>query len=121
MRLVLLPVLAMVAMPAVAQFAGKPSGGYGPYVLRNPTNAPGWGRDLIDVYDRIDKGRDSGRLSRREARRLDRQAGHVGFLGDWYAEGGLTNAESRELETRSLVLRDQVDARRLSVGGPGSK
>ena len=121
MRLLLIPAVALVATSAPAQFVGRLSDGSGPAASRNPTNAPGWARDLGDAYRRIDKGHDSGQLSRRETRRLKRQAGHVADLGEWYQQGGLSDAESRELETRALVLRDQVDARRLEVGGAGKK
>jgi hypothetical protein len=77
----------------------------------------GVGREVRDIRGRIDDGRDAGVLSRRDARRLDREARYLGRLGERYGRDGLSDAERRELDIRSRVLRERVDARRLAGAG----
>jgi hypothetical protein len=114
MRLLVLSA-ALLTVPAGAQFTTTP-GSYGPPVQVRA--APGESRDLGDVRDRIEDGRDSGQLSRREARRLRRGADMIGGMSDRFSVGGLSDAEQRELDNRTAVLRDQVNAQRLGVGTP---
>lgn len=70
-------------------------------------------RDIDRVDDRIDAARDSGDLSRREARGLRREAGVIASLARRYSEDGLSVDEARELETRSRVLESQVEAQKF--------
>lgn len=112
-------VLALAAWPGVAaaQFLGQVASGppRSPGVVHAGTQAPRapGGSDIVDVRERIRDGRDSGQLTRRDARRLRRKAGQLDTLTERYGAGGLSDAEARELDTRALVLRDQVDAKRL--------
>ncbi|MBJ6120377.1 hypothetical protein [Sphingomonas mollis] len=64
--------------------------------------------EVADVRQRVDKARDSGALSRREARGLRRETASVGLLAGMYAENGLSDAERRELDGRMQVVRDNV-------------
>lgn len=66
--------------------------------------------ELQENDDRIDAKRDSGQLSRREARGLRREQRVIGRLAQSYsADGVITDAERRELETRSRVLQGAAD------------
>ena len=76
-------------------------------------------REQADIHERIRDGVASGQLTRREARRLRQENGQLGVLAERYGSDGLSDAEARELQTRAIVLRDQVDAQRLGAGsGP---
>ena len=113
MRPALLCLLALAsAGPAFAQIAGKHD--YGPVPLANPflpdSRLPGppVGKELRDIEGRIDRARESGRLSGREARRLDREARAIGRLARVYGRDGLSPSERAELEARAAYLRDSV-------------
>lgn len=114
MRPLLLRLLAFaLAAPASAQIAGKHD--YGPVPLANPflpdSRLPGppLGKELRDIEGRIDRARDSGGLSPREARRLDREARAVGRLARRYGRDGLSPSERAELEARTAYLSDTVN------------
>ena len=106
--------LAAVAMavPASAQIAGRHD--YGPVPAANPflpdSRLPGppLGKEIRDIEGRIDRGRESGRLSPREARRLDREARVLGRLARRYGRDGLSPSERAEIEARAAYLRDSV-------------
>ncbi|HYD37526.1 MAG TPA: hypothetical protein VEA60_07925 [Allosphingosinicella sp.] len=109
--LLCLPAL-LVAAPATAQIAAKRD--YGPVPLANPflpdsrLPAPPLGKELRDIDRRIDRARESGRLSPRDARRLEREARAIGRLARLYGQGGLSPSERSELEARTARLRDSV-------------
>jgi hypothetical protein len=114
MRLPLLCLaLLILAAPAAAQIAGRHD--YGPVGTANPflpdsrLPAPPLGKELRDIGNRIDRARDGGLLSGREARRLDREARAIGRLGRLYGEDGLSPSERAELEARAAYLRDSVN------------
>ena len=75
------------------------------------------GRDLGDIRNRIEDGRDERSLTRREARRLKREARYIGVLTERFGSGGLSDAEQRELDVRTHALRDQVGVRRTQGAG----
>ncbi len=116
MRLFAFPALAFLAaafaMPAAAQIAGKRE--YGPVPSSSPFQAdsrlpgPGIGREVRDLEGRIDRARESGRLSRGEARSLEREARAIGRLARRYGRDGLSPSERAELETRANYLRDSL-------------
>lgn len=107
-----LAAIAILAAPAGAQIAGKRDYGpvptAGPFPDESRLPGPGVGRQLRDIGKRIERGRDSGRLSDREARRLEREARALGRLARLYGRDGLSAAERAELENRTHYLRDSV-------------
>lgn len=116
MRLILVS-LALLAAPAGAQFAptGRPpvERPLNPIAVDGGVTAPAPWREVSDIRRRIDSGRDAGALSKREARKYDREARRIGVLADRYGEDGLSMPERRELEVRTRVLREMVDVRRV--------
>ena len=104
--------LALAAAPAGAQIAGKRD--YGPVPLSSPflddsrLPGPALGKELRDIDKRIDRARESGRLSGRDARRLEREARALGRLARVYGRDGLSPSERAELEARTHYLRDSV-------------
>ena len=102
----LFPVLLAlsVSAPAAAQISG-----YGGVSTPSPTPIGG---QLRQVERRIDRGRDNDQLSRREARRLDREARQIERLRQRYSHGGLSEGERRELQARVDYLRDAVAVQR---------
>lgn len=114
-------VLAALAVPAAAQIVGKRD--YGPVPVSSPFLAdsrlpgPGIGREVRDLKGRIDRARDSGLLSRGEARRLEREARAIGRLARVYGRDGLSPSERAELENRANYLRDSVSRPRAGAGG----
>jgi hypothetical protein len=114
MRLSLLFLLALpLAAPAGAQIAGKhdygPVPSAGPFLPDSRLPSPPVGKELRDIEQRIDRGRDVGRLSPREARRLDREARALDRLARRYGRDGLSPSERAELEARANYLRDSVN------------
>jgi len=105
-------VLAVAAIPAHAQIAGKRD--YGPAPTSSPflpdsrLPGPGIGREVRDLESRIESARERGALSKGEARRLEREARAIGRLARLYGRDGLSPAERSELENRSNYLRDAV-------------
>ncbi|HEX9963918.1 MAG TPA: hypothetical protein VGB04_02935 [Allosphingosinicella sp.] len=104
--------IALATAPAEAQIAGKHD--YGPAPVSSPfledsrLPGPGIGRELRDIDKRIDRARESGRLSGREARRLEREARAIGRLARVYGRDGLSPSERSELDARARYLRDSV-------------
>lgn len=104
--------LAFAAAPAQAQIAGKRD--YGPVPVSSPfledSRLPGpkVGKQLRDIDKRIDRARESGRISGREARRLEREARAIGRLARLYGRDGLSPSERAELENRAAYLSDSV-------------
>lgn len=115
MRPFAFPALALVsvlAAPADAQIAGKRD--YGPVPSSSPFPAdsrlpgPAIGREVREIEGRIGHAVDSGLLSRRDARRLEREARAIGRLARVYGRDGLSPSERAELENRANYLRDSV-------------
>lgn len=116
---VLLPIgLLLLPAAAMAQFAPTPrvpTPRIGPFVPAAGPADPDSRRETHDIRARIDRGRDAGQLSRREARGLRRGTGAIEAMAGRYAADGLSDAEARELSVRAHVLRDEVLARRSGV------
>lgn len=127
MRRSALPALALLAfaatVPAGAQIAGKRD--YGPVPVSSPflpdsrLPGPGIGREVRDLKGRIENARDSGALSKGEARRLEREASAIGRLARRYGRDGLSPSERAELEARTHYLRDSVSRPGKARRGPG--
>lgn len=113
MRIALLAAAAaLTALPVAAQIR-DPSGG-----VRWPAPRPalpGVARDLDQAGRSIRAGRESGQLSRREARALRREKRQIAVLEERYARGGLSESERAELETRIRALRSVTSAKRSTT------
>jgi len=101
-----LPILLALSIsaPAAAQISG-----YGGVSTPSPTPIGG---QLRQIERRIDRGRDNDQLSRREGRRLEREARQIERLRQRYSHGGLSEGERRELQARIDYLRDAVAIQR---------
>lgn len=127
MRQIALSALALTACldgaPAAAQIVGpRPSSDYrapDPFIGDSRLPGPSARRDASDIRRRIDRAEDSGRISRREAKRLDREARLIQRLERRYASDGLSESEKRELEARALYLRGALT--RPNSGAAGGK
>ncbi|HEX8222265.1 MAG TPA: hypothetical protein VF605_00450 [Allosphingosinicella sp.] len=110
--LLALAALAALASPAAAQIAGKHDYGHvpisSPFLPDSRLGGPGLGKELRDIDRRIERARESGRLSGREARRLDRENRAIGRLARVYGRDGFSPSERAELEARAAYLRDSV-------------
>jgi hypothetical protein len=62
-------------------------------------------RDLRETRRIIEQRRESGELSRREARHLRREARLISALSERYGADGLSASERQELELRANELR----------------
>lgn len=105
--------LLILAAPAGAQIAGKHD--YGPVPVASPflpdsrLPAPPLGKDLRDIDRSIDRARERGALSGREARQLEREARAIGRLARLYGRDGISPSERAELEARAAYLRGAVN------------
>jgi hypothetical protein len=123
MRSLALLSLVLIATPAAAQIAGRPD--YGHVGVHDPLAqqdsslpAPGVRRNLRHIHSRIDAARESGRITRREARAFRREARMIGRLAGNFAGNGISAGESAELEFRARVLLGRISA--PSQGGQGA-
>src|SRR5436853_295673 len=105
-----------LATPAAAQIAGRHD--YGPVPAASPSlpdsalPPPPLGKELSRIDRRIDRARDSGRLSRREARGLEREARAISRLAERYGRDGLCASERAELESRTRYLDSAISRSR---------
>ncbi|HYJ83287.1 MAG TPA: hypothetical protein VEW26_10660 [Allosphingosinicella sp.] len=113
-RFALLFLLAAAASAtASAQIVGKRD--YGPVPASSPFLAdsrlpgPAIHREVSDLEGRIERARESGALSRNEARRLEREARAIGRLARLWGRDGLSPSERAELDNRAAYLRDAVN------------
>ena len=90
-----------------------------PPAARGPGISGGYGtaRETGAIRRDIRRGRESGTLSRRQARGLRRETDQIDALAERYAADGVSDAEARELGTRTRVQHDLVNAGRLRGGG----
>ncbi|HEV7660142.1 MAG TPA: hypothetical protein VGO55_09885 [Allosphingosinicella sp.] len=110
----LAPLLAIfsilpIAAPAAGQIAGRPVYDPVPRMDRlgrvdSALPAPRPRNELRDLRGRIDDARESGRISRGEARAYRREARVIGALARRYGRDGLSPSEVTELRVRAQVL-----------------
>jgi hypothetical protein len=124
-RLPLLPVLltaVALAAPASSQIVGRtvyePVGAADPFLGNGVLPAPSTRDELRDIDRRIDRGRASGTISRREARQLRREARAIARLDRVYRQSGLSSSEQSELQARTLALRSVVNRPRTIPAPP---
>lgn len=108
-RYLILAPLLLAAAPASAQIWGGPT-------MQGPSGGP-MGRDqsaaeTAKIRSDIRDGRDSGQLTRRQAKQLKREAYQIDTLEERYAGGGLSPSEEAELFARREALRNDVIAKR---------
>jgi hypothetical protein len=110
-----LAILAFVplAAPAVAQIAGRPvydpvprMDRLGPADSRPPL--PRVRNERRELRESIDDARDSGRISRSEARAYRREVRAIGALARRYGRDGLSPSEVMELRFRAQVLESNL-------------
>jgi hypothetical protein len=109
----LLLAIFSLAAPAAAQIAGRPvydpmprMDRLGPAESRGP--APRIGNERRGLRGRIDDARDSGRISRGEARAYRREALAIRALARRYGADGLSPSEVLELRFRAQLLNSAL-------------
>ena len=113
-----------IAAPAAAQIVGRHD--YGPVGTRDPflgngrMPGPSVGDELRDIDRRIDRARDSGSLSRREARQFRREARAIAWVGR-HGQSELSTSERMELTVRFQNLRDAINRPRPIDTRPGPR
>jgi hypothetical protein len=116
--------VGLLILVGAAAAAAAPQGGsaqivqprdYGAVAARSPflpdsrPPGPSAGAEVRDLKDRIAAARESGDLSPREARRLEREARLIGRLAVRYGRDGLSASERGEIGTRAAALRAAVN------------
>ena len=104
--------LLLIATPASAQFWGGPSGsasisGGMPARMQPSTWTPP-NRETDRIRDDVRNGRQSGQLTRREARQLRRESFQIDGLQARFRRDGISDSEAAELATRRQLLREDV-------------
>jgi hypothetical protein len=106
---------------AISAYLAASLGGYGqiapplpPPIMPLPTTAgtydPVVAQTIHEAEDDIDRRRDDGELTKAEARRLDREAGRVHDLAEFYAaDGRLSESERRDLQFHAMVVADRAE------------
>lgn len=116
MRMLVLSIAAMfsLAAPASAQLFGGIVGTPNDEGSRRIVPVTiGVGPQLDRIDDSIDEGRDSGQLTRHEARVLRRDSRRIGAMQERFGRDGLSADETAELQARVEVLRAQVNLERM--------
>ena len=101
------------AAPAGAQIVGRhdygPAGASNPFIGDSRLPGASVGAELRHIRGRIERARESGLISRREARQLRREARLIGGLALRYGHGGLSRSERNELQARTDFLRAELN------------
>jgi hypothetical protein len=117
--------MALAAAPAPAQIVGRhdygPVGRGNPFIGDSSFGWPGVRRDMRDIRDRIDDGRESGQLSQAEARQLRRDARRLAVVGRAYRNDGLSASEAHALHAWALALQSRVSAARVVADRPRTR
>jgi hypothetical protein len=113
--------LALAAAPLSAQIAGRRS--YDPppsrelFLPDSRLPGPGYQREVASMRENIRRARAGGLLSRREARRLDREARRIRAQAWRYGRDGLSDSERAELDQRAIVVRQAIAGAPAAAGG----
>jgi hypothetical protein len=110
----------LAASPGNARISGGTSGGW-PVPPRKPLldvqpPGPGIERQARHIGRKVERARESGAISRREARQLRREARLIDSLGYQYGRDGFSASEHAELQNRIFYL----ESRLLAAGGRSS-
>lgn len=103
--------IAVSAAPSAIAQIRDPAGSNAGWPAPRPV-LPGVARELDQADRSIRDGRESGQLSRREARALRRESRQIAVLEERYQRGGLSESERAELESRVAALRSVTGAKR---------
>lgn len=118
-------VAALAAAPVPAQIVGRhdygPVGRGNPFIGDSSFGWPGFGRDVRDIRGRIRDGRESGQLSRAEARQLRRDTRRLAVAGRAYRRDGISTSEAHALQAWALALQARVNAARLADRQPPAR
>ncbi|MFT4055282.1 MAG: hypothetical protein QM681_12315 [Novosphingobium sp.] len=116
MTLRYLPLAFIALMPATAMaqiVADEPAGAR----VDAPSTVTGtYGPDLHETWRNIEKGRDTGQLSKPQAKAFRKEARQTNALAERYSRDGLTASEARELDMRARALDSLVGAARSRNG-----
>jgi hypothetical protein len=116
---------SLAIQPAAAQIVGpRPASDYrppDPFIGDSRLPGPSAGREVHNIRKHVDRAKESGRISKREARQLNREARLIRRLERRYASDGLSASEKRELEARALYLRAALNRPRLEATGSGKR
>ena len=116
---------SLAIQPAAAQIVGPgPPSDYrapDPFIGDSRLPGPSAGREVRNIRKHVDRAKESGTISKREARQLNREARLIRQLERRYASDGLSESERRELEARALYLRAAVNRPRLKASGAGKR
>lgn len=108
-----IPLLALILpAPAAAQIAGRPAPEpafrANPFVDDGRMAGPSVRDDMRQVRRNIDRYREIGALSAREARQLRRESRRIQAAALRYGRDGLSGSERDELANRSQALRSAL-------------
>lgn len=81
---------------------------------RDSTGPVTYGDELDRARRDIRRHRDSGQLSRSEARALCKEAARIDQMADRFRQDGISELERRELDLRASELRNRTSTRRHS-------
>ncbi|WP_114952330.1 hypothetical protein [Sphingosinicella terrae] len=104
--------LAAFAAPAAAQIAAPrtyPSvGAANPFLPDSRLPGPSLWQEVGHLRDRIDQAREAGLITRREARRLNRQTDRIAARSYTYGRDGLSASERTEIESRARAVESAI-------------
>ena len=106
--LILSLILPAFAAPAAAQIAPTrtyPSvGAANPFLPDSRLPGPSPWQEVDHLRDRIDDAREAGLITRREARRLNRETRRIAARAWTYSRDGLSTSERTELQRRAQAV-----------------
>jgi hypothetical protein len=112
MRLALPTLLLALAAPASAQIAGNPDPIPTPrrtlFFDDGRLPGPGTSNEMRQVRRTIERARERGLITHREARELRRESRRIEASSYRYGRDGLSRSEHDELAARTQALRSQV-------------
>jgi hypothetical protein len=104
----------LVVSPAQARISGGTAGSWPtpPRQIfpRIGTPGPGFARQVDQLHDKVERARESGTISRQEARQFRREARLIDRLGYRFGDDGLSTSEQGELQNRIHYLNSALYA-----------
>lgn len=121
---------ALVSLSLAASAEARIAERHPPRDVQRPPNpligdsrqrGPSIGREVGDIRERLERARENGTISRREARQLRREARLIDALAHRYGRDGMSSSERAELEARAHYLRGAVNRPRPQGGHGGGR